>query len=45
MATQRLTKFRDGELPLRIAGMAPTQPNLADKVARIPEEWLLEAAE
>jgi adenine-specific DNA-methyltransferase len=46
MAEQRLKKFRNGELPLRLAGKAPVAPNLADKVARRPIEWdFLEAAE
>lgn len=44
-AGQRLKQFREGELPLRLAGKAPTLPNLTDKVARVPDEWLLEAAE
>ena len=44
-AQERLGQFGRGELPLRWAGKPPVLPNKADRVARIPDEWLLEAAE
>ena len=44
-ASERLERFRRGELQLRWAGMPPITPNQADRVARTPDEWLLEAAE
>ena len=44
-AIARLEKFRRGELPLRWSGAPPIRPNQADRVARIPDEWLQEAAE
>jgi adenine-specific DNA-methyltransferase len=43
-ANERLARFKRGELPLRWAGSPPVTPNRADKVARVPDEWL-EAAE
>ncbi len=44
-AQERLDQFKRGELPLRWAGKPPVSPNKDDKVAQIPDEWLLEAAE
>ncbi len=45
MANNRLELFKRGELPLRQSGAMPVRPNLSNKVAQIPDEWLLEAAE
>jgi DNA modification methylase len=44
-ANERLERFKRGDLQLRWSGSPPIAPNTADKVARIPDEWLLEAAE
>lgn len=44
-ANDRLKRFKRGELPLRWAGTPPMKPNLADRVAQIPNEWFVEAAE
>jgi adenine-specific DNA-methyltransferase len=44
-AGQRLERFREGNLPIRPSGIQPRQPVLGERVATIPDEWLLETAE
>lgn len=44
-ANQRLLLARQGQLPIRHSGAGPRQPQSGERVATIPDEWLLQAAE
>jgi DNA modification methylase len=40
LSRKRLSAFRNGELPLRKAGIPTRKPRDTEKVARVPEVWL-----
>lgn len=40
LSRKRLSAFRNGELPLRRAGMSTRRPKDTEKVARVPDAWL-----
>lgn len=43
MARERILELRRGELPMRPSGLPVRRPIPSERVARIPEEWLMAA--
>ena len=44
-ANERLVLAKQGKLPIRYSGMEARQPKRGERVASVPDEWLLQAGE